>query len=86
MMELQATPLEGIVRSSDGELFYLFPIQDMSTLQTVRGHLACAIDVLSKLEESSPEQRLEAIRTLNSLVAALSVHDGDHYEAMNSAL
>ena len=86
MMELQATPLEGIVRSSDGELFYLFPIQDVSTLQTVRGHLTCAIDVLSNQEESSPEQRLEAIHTLNSLVAALSVHDGDHYEAMNSAL
>lgn len=86
MMELQATPLEGIVRSSDGELFYLFPIQDVSTLQTVRGHLTCAIDVLSNQEESSPEQRLEAIHTLNSLVAALSVHDGDHYEAMDSAL
>ena len=68
MMELQATPLEGIVRSSDGTLFYLFPIQDVSTLQTVRGHLACAIDVL------------------NSLVAALSVHDGDHYSAIDSAL
>ena len=86
MMELQATPLEGIVRSLDGELFYLFPIQDMSTLQRVRGHLTCAIDVLSHLEESSPEQRLDAVRTLNSLVAALSVHDDDHYEAMNSAL
>ena len=85
-MELQATALKGIVRSSDGELFYLFPIQDVSTLQTVRGHLTCAIDVLSNQEESSPEQRLEAIHTLNSLVAALSVHDGDHYEAMNSAL
>ena len=55
MMELQATPLEGIVRSSDGTLFYLFPIQDVSTLQTVRGHLACAIDVLSNLEEGSVE-------------------------------
>ena len=83
MMELQATPLEGIVRSSDGTLF---PIQDVSSLQTVRGHLACAIDVLSNQEESSPEQRLEAIHTLNSLVAALSVHDGDHYSAIDSAL
>lgn len=85
-MELQATPLEGIVRSSEGELFYLFPIQDISTLQTVKGHLACAIDMLSNLEESSVKQRLDAVRTLNSLVAALSVHDGDHYEAINSAL
>lgn len=55
MMELQATPLEGIVRSSNGELFYLFPLQDMSTLQAVKGHLACTIDVLSNLEECPPE-------------------------------
>ena len=31
-MELQATALKGIVRSSDEGLFYLFPIQDVSTL------------------------------------------------------
>ena len=85
-MELQATPLEGIVRSLDGELFYLCPIQDVSTLQQTKAHLTCAIDVLSHPEECSPEQRLDAVRTLNSLVAALSVHDDDHYEAMNSAL
>lgn len=84
-MELQATPLKGIVRSSDEELFYLFPIQDVSTLQQMKAHLTCAIDVLSQPEESSPEQRLEAMRTLNSLVAALSVHDGDHYSAIDSA-
>ena len=58
-MELQATALKGIVRSSDEGLFYLFPIQDVSTL---------------------------AVRTLNSLVAALSVHDDDHYNAFDSAL
>ena len=28
---------------------------------------------------------LDAIRTLNSFVAALSVNDGDHYEAMDTA-
>ena len=31
------------------------------------------------------EHRLDAIRTLNSFVAALSLHDGDHYEAMDTA-
>lgn len=85
-MELQATALRGIVRSSDEELFYLFPIQDVSALQQMKAHLTCAIDVLSHPEESSTEQRLEAVRTLNSLVAALSVHDDDHYSAFDSAL
>ena len=80
-MELQATALKGIVRSSDEGLFYLFPIQDVSTLQQAKAHLTCAIDVLSHPEECSPEQRLDAVRTLNSLVAALSVHDDDHYSA-----
>lgn len=28
----------------------------------------------------------DAVRTLNSLVAALSVHDDDHYSAFDSAL
>lgn len=28
---------------------------------------------------------MDAIRTLNSFVAALSLHDGDHYEAMDTA-
>lgn len=85
-MELQATALKGIVRSSDEGLFYLFPIQDVSTLQQTKAHLTCAIDVLSHPEECSPEQRLDAVRTLNSLVAALSVHDDDHYSAFDSAL
>ena len=78
--------LKGIVRSSDEGLFYLFPIQDVSTLQQMKAHLTCAIDVLSHPEECSPEQRLDAVRTLNSLVAALSVHDDDHYNAFDSAL
>ena len=50
-MELQATALKGIVRSSDEGLFYLFPIQDVSTLQQTKAHLTCAIDVLSHPEE-----------------------------------
>ena len=31
------------------------------------------------------EHRLDGIRTLNSFVAALSIHDGNHYEAMDTA-
>ena len=46
-MDLQSTPLKGIVRSSEDGLFYLFPIQSLSTLQEMKGHLTCAIDVLS---------------------------------------
>ena len=84
-MELQATALKGIVRSSDEGLFYLFPIQDVSTLQQAKAHLTCAIDVLSHPEECSPEQRLDAVRTLNSLGAALSVHDAANYRAYDPA-
>lgn len=85
-MELQSTALQGIVKSSNGdELFYLLPIQGLSTLQELKGHLTTAIDVLSNPEEQSTEHRLDAIRTLNSFVAALSIHDGDHYEAMDTA-
>ena len=67
------------------ELFYLLPIQGLSALQELKGHLTTAIDVLSNPEEKSAEHRLDAIRTLNSFVAALSIHDGDHYEAMDTA-
>ena len=41
-MDLQSTPLKGIVRSSEDGLFYLFPIQSLSTLQEMKGHLTCA--------------------------------------------
>ena len=85
IMDLQSTSLKGIVRSSEDGLFYLLPIQSLSTLQEMKGHLTCAIDVLSNLDESDTEKRLDADRTLNSLVAALSVNDGDHYNAMDSA-
>lgn len=84
-MDLQSTPLKGIVRSSEDVLFYLLPLQSLSTLQDMRGHLTCAIDVLSNLDESDAEKRLDAVRTLNSLVAALSVNDGDHYDAIDIA-
>lgn len=85
-MELQATAQQGIVKSvGKNELFYLLPIQDLSALQELKGHLTKAIDVLSNLEGQSMEHRLDAIRTLNSFIAALSIHDGDHYEAMDTA-
>ncbi|MDC2177184.1 hypothetical protein ABHZ83_05350 [Bacteroides thetaiotaomicron] len=54
-------------------------------MQELKGHLAMAIDVLSYPEEKSVEHRLDGIRTLNSFVAALSIHDGNHYEAMDTA-
>lgn len=85
-MELQATALQGIVKSSGKEeLFYLLPIQDLSALQELKGHLITAIDVLSNPEGQNAEHRLDAVRTLNSFVAALSLHDGDYYEAMDAA-
>ena len=53
-MKLQATALQGIVKSlGSNELFYLLPIQDLSTLQELKGHLTTAIDVLSNIEEQS---------------------------------
>ena len=81
-MDLQSTPLKGVVRSSEDGLFYLFPIQSLSTLQEMKGHLTCAIDVLSNPDESDVEKRLDAVRTLNSLVA---VNDGDHYDVIDTA-
>lgn len=54
-MDLQSTPLKGVVRSSEDGLFYLFPIQSLSTLQEMKGHLTCAIDVLSNPDESDVE-------------------------------
>ncbi|MCD8182699.1 MAG: hypothetical protein LUE99_05995 [Bacteroides sp.] len=84
-MELQATALQDIVKSADkNEVFYLLPIQDLSALQELKGHLIT--DVLSNAEEQSTEYRLDAIRTLNSFVAELSLHDGDHYEVMDTVL
>lgn len=47
--------------------------------------MTCAIDVLSNPDESDVEKRLDAVRTLNSLVAALSVNDGDHYDVIDTA-
>lgn len=47
--------------------------------------MTCAIDVLSNPDENDTEKRLDAVRTLNSLVAALSVNDGDYYDAIDIA-
>ena len=67
-MDLQSTPLKGIVRSSEDGLFYLFPIQSLSTLQEMKGHLTCAIDVLSNPDENDTEKRLDGKYSINSLV------------------
>ena len=57
-MELQSTALQGIVKSSnEDELFYLLPIQDLSALQELKGHLTTAIDVLSNPKEKSMEHK-----------------------------
>lgn len=67
-MELQSTALQGIVKSSHRNgLFYLLPIQNLSTLQDLKGHLTTSIDVLSNLEEQSMEHRLDAACTLKQL-------------------
>ncbi|EEF88466.1 hypothetical protein [Bacteroides cellulosilyticus] len=50
----------------------------------MKGHLTTAIDVLIYAEAQSTEHRLDTIRTLNSFVDALSLHDGDHYEVMDT--
>ena len=54
-------------------------------MQEMKEHLTCAIDGLSNLDESDAEKRLDAVRTLNSLVAALSVNDGDHDDVIDTA-
>lgn len=85
-MELQAIALQAIVKSfGSNDLFCLLPIQDLSALQELKGHLTMAIDILSNIEEQSTEHRLDTIRSLNSFVAALSLHDGDHYETIDMA-
>ncbi len=65
--------------------YLLLPIQDLSALQELKGHLTTVIDVLSNIEEQSTEHRVDAIRSLNSFVAALNLHDGDHNETIDTA-
>lgn len=84
MEQLHETPLQGIVGMDKGELFYLLPIERVSDLVKLRGDLSTAINLISKNESS--EEAINAINTLNRLLAGLMKYDNDHYEAMDIAL
>ena len=45
MEHLHETPLQGIVGTDKGELFYLLPIEKVSDLVKLRGDLSVAIDL-----------------------------------------
>ncbi|WP_195570890.1 hypothetical protein [Bacteroides nordii] len=84
MEQLHETPLQGIVGTEKGELFYLLQIEKVSDLVKLRGDLSTAIDLISKSEGS--EKGVGAINTLNRLLTGLMQYDRDHYEAMDVAL
>lgn len=84
MEQLKETPLQGIVGTDKGELFYLLEIEKVSDLVKLRGDLSTAIDLISKC--GSSRESMNAIGTLNKLLAGLMKYDNDHYEAMDSAL
>lgn len=84
MEQLKETPLQGIVGTDTGELFYLLEIEKVSDLVKLRGDLSTAIDLISKC--GSSRESMNAIGTLNKLLAGLMKYDNDHYEAMDSAL
>lgn len=81
---LRPTPLQGIVETENGELFYLLQIGKVSDIVKLRMDLNVAIDALSKNEHSPKES--SAINTLNKLMAGLMQYDSDHYEAIDTAL
>lgn len=84
MEKLKETPLQGIVGTDNGELFYLLQIEKVGDLVKLRGDLSTAIDLISK--NGSSEESINAINRLNRLLAGLMKYDNDHYEAMDSAL
>lgn len=84
MEQWNETPLQGIVETDKGELFYLLQIEKVSDLVKLRGDLSTAIDLISKY--GSAEESINAINTLNRLLAGLMKYDSDHYEAMDIAL
>ncbi len=84
MEQLKETPLQGIVGTDKGELFYLLEIEKVSDLVKLRGDLSTTIDLISKC--GSSRESMNAIGTLNKLLAGLMKYDNDHYEAMDSAL
>lgn len=84
MEQLHETPLQGIVGTDKGELFYLLQIEKISDLVKLRGNLSTAIDLISKGDNS--KEGANAINTLNKLLAGLMKYDDDHYEVMDVAL
>lgn len=84
MEQLNETPLQGIVGTDNGELFYLLQIEKVSDLVKLRGDLNTAIDLISK--SGSSEKEINVVNALNKLLARLTKYDNDHYEAMDSAL
>lgn len=84
MEQLLSTPLQGIMGTDKGELFYLLQIQKVSDLVKLRTDLNTAISVLSQNEHSQKND--SAINMLNNLMAGLMQYDSDHYEAMDTAL
>lgn len=84
MKHLNSTPLEGIVVTDKGELFYLLQIKKISDLVKLRKDLITAIDLISKCGNSG--ENVNAINTLNGLLSGLMMYDNDHYEAMDIAL
>lgn len=83
MKHLNLTPLQGIVGTENGELFYLLQIERISDLVKLRGDLITAIDLISKSGDS--EESVNAVNTLNRLLYGLMKYDNDHYEAMDIA-
>ena len=84
MEQLNETPLQGIVGTDSGELFYLLQIEKVSDLVKWRGDLSTAIDLISK--SGSSEKEINVVNALNRLLAGLMKYDNDHYEAMDIAL
>lgn len=84
MEKLKETPLQGILGTDKGELFYLLQIEKVSDLVKLRGDLSIAIDLISKC--GSSEEGVNTINALNKLLSGLMRYDNDHYEAMDIAL
>lgn len=84
MEQLNETPLQGIVGTDSGELFYLLQIEKVSDLVKLRRDLSTAIDLISK--SGSSEKEINVVNALNRLLAGLMKYDNDHYEAMDIAL
>lgn len=84
MEQFNETPLQGILGTDNGKLFYLLQIEKVSDLVKLRGDLSTAIDLISKC--GSSEEGINAINALNRLLSGLMKYDNDHYETMDIAL